>query len=310
MTQLIEYLQQNTNALYSVVFIFGLLFGSFFNVVIYRIPIILNRQWYQMSAAFLDEQKCTISCPEETQQTLGIDTKSETSKTERKFNLISPASTCPKCQHRIRAWENIPVISYLFLHGKCSSCKTQISIRYPIVELFTAVVFLIVAMETPADWSLISLLVFSSFLIILSGIDIDHQLLPDNLVYPLLWLGLFASLMGWTISPETAISGALAGYLSLWSIFWVFKVVTKKEGMGYGDFKLLAALGAWLGWKLLLPLIIIASIIGAIIGIFSMVFFKSSNKIPFGPYLAASGWIILFWGEQIIHAYLVWAKLA
>ncbi len=303
MTTLIEFLQQNSVALYSVVFVLGLLFGSFFNVVIYRLPIILNRQWYEMSAAFLEEQKCSINCPEESKKALGLDSK-------QKFNLVVPVSTCPQCQHKIRSWENIPLLSYLFLRGKCSSCKHKISIRYPLVELFTALIFLFVAMKTPADLSLIALLIFSSFLIILTGIDFDHQLLPDNLVYPLLWLGLLVSLLGLTISPEDAIIGALAGYLSLWTIFWIFKLVTKKDGMGYGDFKLLAALGAWLGWKFLLPLMIIASVIGAIVGLSSMLIFKSSNKIPFGPYLAASGWIMLLWGEQIIHAYLVWAKLA
>ena len=308
MTQLIEFLQQNTSALYSVVFIFGLLFGSFFNVVIYRLPIMMNREWYQMSESFLDEQKCTISCPDEIKKTLGVATKE--GEEPAKFNLITPDSTCPHCQHKIRSWENIPVLSYLFLRGKCSSCKNGISLRYPIVELFTATVFLFVAMNTTPDWSLIALLTFSSILIILTGIDIDHQLLPDTLVYILLWLGLFCSIMGLTIPPATAIMGALAGYLSLWTIFWIFKLVTKKDGMGYGDFKLLAALAAWLGWQFLLPLMIIASVIGTIVGISSMVLFKSSNKIPFGPYLAAAGWLMMFWGDEVVHAYLVWAGLA
>jgi leader peptidase (prepilin peptidase)/N-methyltransferase len=308
MTQLIEYLQQNSTALYSVVFVFGLLFGSFFNVVIYRLPIIMNRQWYQMSEAFLDEQKCTINCPDDAKQELGIATKKGAEPA--KFNLITPDSTCPQCQHKIRSWENIPVISYLFLRGKCSSCKKRISLRYPMVELFTALVFLFVAMNTSPDWSLLVLLLFSSILIILTGIDIDHQLLPDTLVYSLLWLGLFCSVIGLTIPPATAIIGALAGYLSLWSIFWIFKLVTQKDGMGYGDFKLLAALGAWLGWQLLLPLMVIASVLGAVVGISSMLLFKSSNKIPFGPYLAVAGWVMMFWGDDIVHAYLVWANLA
>jgi len=310
MTELLLYLQQNPTALYTVVFILGLLFGSFFNVVIYRLPIMLNRGWYQMSEAFLKEQKCSINCSEEAEQSLGITSSKESDAEPQKFNLIVPDSTCPNCQHKIRAWENIPLFSYIFLRGKCANCKSKISIRYPIVELFTAVVFLVVAMKTPTDLSLVAMLIFSSFLIILAGIDIDHQLLPDNLVYPLLWLGLFSSLMGLTVAPETAIIGALAGYLSLWSIFWIFKLVTKKEGMGYGDFKLLAALGAWLGWKMLLPLMIIASVIGTIVGIFSMLVFKGSNKIPFGPYLAAAGWVMLLWGDTIVHAYLVWAQLA
>lgn len=296
----LQYLQQNSGVYLATVFFMGLIFGSFFNVVIYRLPIMLKRQWLKMSKDYLQEEGFQISG----------NAKDKILNEDRRFTLSHPVSSCPKCSHKIRAWENIPLLSYLFLKGKCASCKTSISIRYPLVELLTAIIFLVVAYHYPPGWQVLTLLVFSSFLIILSGIDIDHQLLPDPLVYILLWSGLAAAVAGLTISPVDALIGALAGYLSLWTIFWLFKVITGKEGMGYGDFKLLAALGAWLGWKFLLPLIIIASILGAVVGGLSMLVFKAGNKIPFGPYLAASGWIMLLWGQQIINAYLKWAHLA
>ncbi len=272
-----EYLQQNSSVYLATVFFMGLIFGSFFNVVIYRLPIMLKRQWLKMSKDYLQEEGFKISG----------DAQDEVLDENTRFTLSHPASSCPKCQHKIRTWENIPLLSYLFLKGKCSSCRTSISIRYPLVELLTAIIFLVVAFYYPPGWQLLVLLFFSSLLIILSGIDIDHQLLPDPLVYILLWSGLTAAIAGLTISPVDALIGALAGYLSLWTIFWLFKLLTGKEGMGYGDFKLLAALGAWLGWKFLLPLIVIASILGAVVGGLSMLIFKAGNKIPFGPYLAA-----------------------
>ncbi len=298
----LTYLQHHPQVYLGTVFILGLIFGSFFNVVIYRLPIMLKRQWLKMSADYLEEQGFRADA--------NTSDREDSPRTHRPFNLARPASCCPQCQHKIRTWENIPLLSYIFLKGRCSACGQQISIRYPIVELLTAIIFLVVAWYYPPGWQVLALLFFSSLLIILSGIDIDHQLLPDLLVYLLLWSGLAAAVAGLTLSPREALIGVLLGYLSLWSVFWLFRLITGREGMGYGDFKLLAALGAWLGWKLLLPLVLLASIAGAVVGGISMLVFKTGNKIPFGPYLAASGWTMLLWGHQIVDAYLKWAHLA
>ena len=304
MSSLIRYLQQNPLALQIYLSLMGLLIGSFLNVVIYRYPIMLKRQWALMSREYLEENGASVT------QTKTA-SKNETLLEEHKvFNLSVPASTCPQCNHKIRWYENIPVLSYVFLKGRCSQCLNPISLRYPFVEILTALTFLSVTTMSQPDLHLVSLLGFSIFLIVLSGIDIDHQILPDPMVFILLWGGLVASLLGLTIPLQDAVMGALAGYLSLWSIYWLFKLLTKKEGMGYGDFKLFAALGAWLGWQDLLPVLLIASLAGAIIGGIAMAFFKSSNKIPFGPYLAVAGWIMMFWGESLINAYLKWSGLA
>lgn len=296
---IIEYFQQNSLVYHWTVFFMGLIFGSFFNVVIFRFPMILKKQWLQFSKDYLEEQGLTVRG----------EPKNPLLSNQSKLSLSHPGSHCPKCDHKIKAWENIPILSYLFLRGKCSNCQSHISLRYPVVELLTGLAFLWVSLHFSFGWTALFWILFTSLLIILCGIDIDHQLLPDPLVYILLWTGILASLAGLTIPLSTAITGALVGYLSLWFIFWLFKLISGKEGMGYGDFKLLAALGVWIGWKFLLPLIIVASILGALIGGISMLVFKSSNKIPFGPYLATAGWIMVFWGQQLVDAYLRWAHI-
>ncbi len=271
--------------------VFGLLVGSFLNVVIYRLPIMLERSWKR-------------DCCELLEQT--IPDQAET------FNLILPNSTCPHCGHKIRAWENIPVISYLFLKGSCSNCKQKISVRYPIIELVTGLLSAYLATQVTVGYPLLFALIFTWVLIALTMIDIDHQLLPDNLTLPLLWLGLLINTQGIFSSLSDAIIGAAAGYLALWSVFWLFKLVTGKEGMGYGDFKLLAALGAWMGWQSLPLIIILSSFVGAIIGIAGIIIMGRDKNIPmpFGPYLAIAGWIAFLWGDDITATYLQFAAVS
>ncbi len=267
-----------------VVLVVGLLVGSFLNVVIHRLPIMMEREWKTQCAELHDQ-------PAPEFEHLGI---------------VTPRSRCPSCGHQITALENIPVLSFLVLGGKCSSCKTKISKRYPLVELFTGLASGYLAYRFGFGWPLLAVLVFTWMLIAMSMIDIDTTLLPDSLTLPLLWLGLLLSLDNVFVSPRDAILGAAFGYLSLWSVYHLFKLVTGKEGMGYGDFKLLGALGAWVGWQQLPLVILLSALVGAIVGIALMVL-KSRGKdvpIPFGPYLAAAGWIALLWGEEITGAYL------
>jgi len=223
-----------------------------------------------------------------------------------KFNLNAPRSRCGNCEHQITVLENIPIISYLVLGGKCSSCKTSISAQYPLVELFTALVSVVVGWHFGVSLQALAALFLSWCLIAASGIDIGHKLLPDNITLPLLWLGILLSLFDVFVDLETSIIGAMAGYMSLWGVFMLFKLVTGKEGMGYGDFKLLAMLGAWLGWQPLLVVILTSSIVGATVGIAMIVLKKTSRgtQIPFGPYLAAAGWITLLWGDKLLPFYL------
>ncbi len=274
--------------------ILGLLVGSFLNVVIYRLPKMLEREWREQCVDFLGADNIVASPP--------------TEKTTA-FNLITPNSTCPSCGHKIKPWENFPIVSYLFLRGKCSACKTHISYRYPIIELVTCILSVIAIYTFGATPAGLACLVFTWCLIALTMIDVDTQLLPDNITLPLLWLGLIANYFGLFTTLDSALWGAIAGYLSLWSIYWLFKLLTKKEGMGYGDFKLLGALGAWLGWQMLLQIVLLSSLVGAIIGI-SMIVINGRDKnipIPFGPYLAVAGWIALMWGQDINRAYLMYA---
>ena len=264
----------------------GLIVGSFLNVVIHRLPIIMERAW-------------TSECREH----LGETTReSETAR----FNLLTPASRCPHCNHRISALENIPVVSYLFLRGRCADCGTAISPRYPAVELATALLSVITALHFGFSVQTIAALVFTWALIPLFLIDFDHQLLPDSITLPILWAGLFLSLFDVFVDSHSSIIGATAGYLSLWSIYHLFKLVTGKEGMGYGDFKLLAAIGAWVGWQALPVVILFSSVVGAGIGILLIVIKgrDHSQPMPFGPFLAAAGWMTLLWGKDIIQLYL------
>lgn len=267
--------------------IFGLLIGSFLNVVIHRLPKMMQRESDNYVA-----QESGKPLPH----------------TDR-YNLMVPRSACPHCGHRITALENIPVLSYLFLRGKCIECKAPISIRYPIVELLTGVLSALLVWHFGSGVAGLSTLLFAWLLIAMTFIDIDTQLLPDDLTLLLLWSGLLINLNGTFVPLADAVIGAAAGYLSLWAVYWLFKLLTGKEGMGYGDFKLLAALGAWLGWKMLPVIILLSSLVGAVVGISLIVFAKHgrNNPIPFGPYLAAAGLIALFYGKQLVEAYLGFA---
>lgn len=274
--------------------LFGLMVGSFLNVVIYRLPVMLEREWKRESAEALSQSDADNTDDEA-------------------FNLVTPRSRCSKCQSPIHAWQNIPVISFLLLGGKCSNCKTAISWRYPLVELITAVLTAIVAWHFfPSSYAALAAIGLTWALIALTGIDYDTYLLPDNITLPLVWLGLIANYFGLITSFESAFWGAIAGYMSLWSIFWLFKLITGKEGMGYGDFKLLAALGAWLGWEMLPVIIILSSLVGAVVGIALMVFanHEKTKPIPFGPYLATAGWIAMIWGAELNNMYLNYAGLS
>ncbi|WEF30902.1 prepilin peptidase [Pseudoduganella chitinolytica] len=262
--------------------IFGLLIGSFLNVVIYRIPVMMKRESDNYVAA-------------ESGQPLP--------HTDR-FDLVLPRSACPHCGHRITAMENVPVISWLALRGKCSQCKARISARYPLVEAFTGALSALLVWQFGSGAMGLAALLFAYLLIALTFIDADTQLLPDDLTFPLLWAGLLVNLDGTFVPLQDAVIGAAAGYLVLWTVYWLFKLATGKEGMGYGDFKLLAALGAWLGWTMLPTIILLSSIVGALVGIGLIVFARHGrgNPIPFGPYLAAAGMIALLFGGPIAGA--------
>lgn len=261
--------------------ILGLIVGSFLNVVVYRLPLWLFAEWKRECRSFLELE----------------DQESPSGK----FNIAVPASHCPQCKAPVKAWQNIPVISYLLLKGKCASCKTKISPRYPIVELLTGIISAFTAYKFGFSIECLLVLVFSWSLIALTLIDADHQILPDTITLPLLWLGLIANSFGLFTDLHSAVIGAAAGYLSLWSVYWIFKVVTGKEGMGFGDFKLLAALGAWMGWQQLPLIIILSAFVGAVLGIIILTAKKQSrsNPIPYGPYLAAAGWVAFYWGDQL-----------
>ncbi|WP_173359107.1 prepilin peptidase [Alteromonas marina] len=282
---------------YCLVFFVSLMVGSFLNVVIYRLPIMMERSWQQeYESYFSDGANDGIST--------SANDKSATP--DEPFNLVKPDSTCPSCGHKIRAWENIPVISYLFLKGKCAKCKTGISIRYPLVELFTAIACTFAAFEFGVTSQALWAVAFTYVLVALLFIDLDKMLLPDQLTLPLLWLGLLLSTQNIFVGTTDAIIGAAAGYLSLWSVYWLFKLVTGKEGMGYGDFKLLAALGAFTGWQGLPVIILLSSLVGAIAGILIMIIQNKGKSlaIPFGPYLAVAGWLTLLFKHEIITTYL------
>ena len=288
-----ELLAQSPEIFVLIAFLFALLVGSFLNVVIYRLPIMMFREWHEQCKELQEAE--TPALP------------------EQPFNLIVPRSACPNCGKQIKAWQNIPVISYLLLRGRCSGCQQKISARYPIVEFLTAALAAVCALRMGFGLEALMAIGLTFALVAISMIDYDHQLIPDSIVLPLLWVGLTMSLFHESVggsflfvSPRDAIIGAIAGYLSLWSVYKVFKLLTGKEGMGYGDFKLLAALGAWLGWQSLHLVILLSAVVGAIFGI-AMIVFRGRDRqlpIPFGPYLAAAGWVTMLWGEQIWNAYL------
>lgn len=284
-------LLQNEPLIFSLLAgVLGLLVGSFLNVVIHRTPIILMRRWKR-------------DCQELAGQALEAETQ--------KFNLVVPRSRCPHCNHAITALENIPVISYLWLGGKCSSCAKPISPRYPFVETLSAALSAICAWHFGFGIPAAAAILLTWVLIALAFIDIDHLLLPDIMVLPFLWLGLLLNLFSIFTTLPNAVIGAVAGYLSLWLVFHLFKFITGKEGMGYGDFKLLALFGAWLGWQSLPLIILLSSLIGALIGI-GLIVLRGRDRaqpLPFGPYLAAAGWVALLWGDVIVRQYLQMARL-
>lgn len=291
---MLELLSESAPAFIAVVFAFALLLGSFLNVVIYRLPIMMERDWREQATELMN-------------------TPSEQEIPDGRFDLVVPRSRCPSCGTMITAAQNIPVLSYLFLKGKCGKCGTSISARYPVVEFMTALMAATCAWHFGPGWEALAAIFLTLFLIPIAMIDADTTLIPDSLVLPLVWAGLFVSLFHpmdgaqtLFVSPKDAIVGAMAGYLVLWSVFWAFKIVTGKDGMGYGDFKLLAALGAWLGWQQLPLIILLSAVVGAVINI-AMIVFRGRDRtipIPFGPYLAAAGWIAMLWGEEISSKYL------
>ncbi len=271
---------------FSLVFLFSLMIGSFLNVVIHRLPIMLEREWQAEYLGYFNP---------ETQP-----------QQEERYNLMVPRSACPHCGHAITAMENIPLLSWLWLKGRCRECQAPISARYPLVELLTALLSLVVAATYPPGWGLLAALLLTWVLVALTFIDLDKMLLPDQLTLPLLWGGLLFNLTGGFVLLADAVIGAMAGYLVLWSLYWAFKLLTGKEGMGYGDFKLLAALGAWLGWQALPIVLLLSSLVGAFIGI-GLILLRNHHQnkpIPFGPYLAIAGWIALLWGDTITRWYL------
>ena len=291
---IIDLVSASPPILVSICVVLGLLIGSFLNVIVYRLPIMMKRDWKQQCYDYLEIENA------EPRTHL-------TSEKFEVFNLWKPDSHCLGCNHEIRAWENIPVLSFVLLGGKCSKCKMSISVRYPSVEVVTGILSGLVAYTFGATWLTLAVLILTWSLVVLTLIDFDHQLLPDVITLPLLWLGLLVNTLdfGFGVSLEEAVIGAIAGYSILWAFYWVFKLATGKEGMGYGDFKLLSALGAWMGWKSLLLIIGLSSIVCAILGLI-MILAKRSDKsmpIPFGPFLAGAGFIMLIWGPQISSFY-------
>ena len=309
MSDLAEILASTPWLLAACVFLVSLLVGSFLNVVIHRVPIMLEREWQAHAREMLAE-------PARADDAGAVSDRTDRSR--ERYNLLVPRSRCPQCNARITALQNIPVFSWLLLGGKCASCGGSISVRYPVVEFVTAVLSTAVAMHFGPHWQTLAALLFTWALISLTVIDLDHTLLPDIITIPLLWLGLLLSLC-WhaglrapaPTDPSSAILGAVSGYLILWTVYWVFKLATGKEGMGYGDFKLLGALGAWMGWQMLPLILLFSAFAGAVIGI-ALILLRGRDRnvpIPFGTYLAAAGWIALLWGPQIMGGYLTLAGL-
>ncbi len=291
---MLELIRESAPLFIAVVFAFSLLIGSFLNVVIHRLPIMMEREWREQARELAD-------------------TPPETDLPEGRFDLLVPSSHCPSCGALISVWQNIPVISYLLLRGRCANCKSSISARYPLVEFMTAVLAATTAWHFGPGWEALLAIVLTMTLLSITMIDAGTQLIPDAIVLPLMWLGLAMSLFHplpgantLFIEPSDAIVGAMAGYLSLWSVFWLFKLVTGKDGMGYGDFKLLAALGAWLGWQQLPMIILMSAVVGVALNV-GMIITRGKDRsipIPFGPYLAGAGWITMIWGETIKNTYI------
>jgi len=291
-TPSIRLLADNPLLFLAVIAALGLVVGSFLNVVIHRLPVMLEKNWRRECQAFLDlEPEADPGQP---------------------YNLLVPGSHCPQCKRPIRPWENIPIVSYLMLKGRCAGCGMPITFRYPAIEALTAVISIAVAWHFGVTWQTASALLLSWSLICLSFIDFDRQLLPDAITMPILWLGLFLSLFNLFTDSTSSILGAIFGYLCLWLVYHLFRLATGKEGMGHGDFKLLALLGAWLGWSMLPTVVLLSSLVGAVIGIAMIAIFRHDRSIPipFGPYLAMAGWIALMWGHDINAAYMRFAGIS
>ncbi len=288
---MIEFLQQMPALAAALAGVFGLIIGSFLNVVILRVPARMEWQW---------RRDC--------RETLELPPGDEPEPP----GIVVRASHCPKCGYTLKPWHNIPLLSWVALRGRCAGCGTAISLQYPLVELLTGLAFAAVVWQFGVGWEALAGLVFTGLLIAMSGIDARTTLLPDSLTLPLLWIGLLLSTQGLFVGMDQAIYGAVVGYLALWTVYWGFKLLTGKEGMGYGDFKLLAALGAWCGVSGILPIVLISAVVGAVFGSVWLAVRgrDKATPIPFGPYLAAAGWIQFLWGEQIIAAYLSYSGLA
>lgn len=284
MPEILQLLQSSPPVFTGTCAVVGLMVGSFLNVVIHRLPKMLEREWHAQCAELVGKE------PEEASR----------------YNLVVPRSACPQCGHKIGALENIPVISYLLLRGKCKGCDVHISTRYPIVEMASGLLSGYIAWHFGFGLAALAALLFAWALLALTFIDFDTQLLPDAITLPLLWLGLLFNLSGTFVSLNSAVTGAIAGYLALWSVYWLFKLATGKEGMGYGDFKLLAAIGAWLGWQMLPVVILLSSLVGAVVGVTLIIALRHGRNIPipFGPYLAGGGLIALLWGQTLTQSYL------
>ncbi len=287
---MLEALQASAGLALGLAFVFGLLVGSFLNVVILRLPPRLEWHWRRDSREMLELPESTEPCPP---------------------GIVVQSSACPKCGHRLAPWENLPLLSFVLLRGRCRGCGMAISWQYPAVELLTGVMFAACAWRFGASPEALAAMVFSAMLVAMSGIDLRTTLLPDQLTYPLLWMGLGLATIPMFVTPVQAIWGGLAGYLSLWTVYQAFRLLTGKEGMGFGDFKLLAALGAWCGGWAILPIVLMSSFIGAIVGSLwiGLRGRDRATPIPFGPYLAAAGWVQLLWGAQILQAYKAWFRL-
>jgi leader peptidase (prepilin peptidase)/N-methyltransferase len=300
--------------------VLGLLVGSFLNVVIYRLPVMLEREWREQCQDLLaaagtappnDKQG------EDPNEHPNENPSENPNEDSEPFNLVQPRSRCPECGAQVKAWQNMPVISWLLLRGKCASCNTAISARYPAIEILTGLLSGLVAWRFGITLEAAGILLLVWALIALTVIDIDHQLLPDNITVPLLWAGIVFSMVHTPAIDlpfpdlQSSVIGAIAGYLSLWSVYWLFKLLTGKEGMGYGDFKLLAALGAWLGWQMLPLIIMLSAVVGAVTGVAMILLLGRDRQIPipFGPYLAGAGLIALFWGQEMSDAYLSYSGI-
>ncbi|HUU71571.1 MAG TPA: A24 family peptidase [Burkholderiales bacterium] len=296
MNDVLNLLQDSPFAFTATATVVGLMIGSFLNVVIHRLPRMMQRDWNEQAAMMLEDATLT-DCATKLR---------DASEVPARYNLVVPRSCCPKCGHQIRAHENIPVLSYLFLRGRCAKCHNSISLRYPVVEAVCGFVTGYISWHFGFGLAAGAAMFFAWSLIALTMIDVDTQLLPDSITLPLLWMGLLVNIPGTYAPLHSAVIGAIAGYLSLWSVYWLFKLVTGKEGMGFGDFKLLAAIGAWLGWKLLPMVILLSSLVGAVVGILLIVSQRQGRNvpIPFGPYLAAAGLIAMLWGGDINTVYL------